>query len=103
MVSGETPLGIGQQTSKGKKDMETLYQNGLLITRAKNLKDSLDEILRSAMELTETPAGSIALIEGEEMVMATQKGFSQGFFGKTTMETTRRRPYLPYIETNGSR
>lgn len=67
---------------KAKKDMETLYQNGLLITRAKNLKDSLDEILRSAMELTETPAGSIALIEGEEMVMATQKGFSQDFLGK---------------------
>ena len=64
---------------KAKKDMETLYQNGLLITRAKNLKDSLDEILRSAMELTETPAGSIALIEGEEMVMATQRGFSQDF------------------------
>ena len=60
--------------------METLYQNGLLITRAKNLKDSLDEILRSAMELTETPAGSIALIEGEEMVMATQRGFSQDFW-----------------------
>ena len=67
---------------KAKKDMETLYQNGLLITRAKNLKDSLDEILRSAMELTETPAGSIALIEGEEMVMSTQRGFSQDFSKK---------------------
>ena len=62
--------------------METLYQNGLLITRAKNLKDALDEILRSAMELTEAPAGSIALIEGEEMVMTTQRGFSQDFSKK---------------------
>ena len=67
---------------KAKKDMETLYQNGLLITRAKNLKDALDEILRSAMELTEAPAGSIALIEGEEMVMTTQRGFSQDFSKK---------------------
>ncbi|HLE87165.1 MAG TPA: diguanylate cyclase [Candidatus Brocadiaceae bacterium] len=64
---------------KAKKDMETLYQNGLLITRAKNLKDALDEVLRSAMELTETPAGSIALLEGDEMVMTTYRGFSQDF------------------------
>ena len=66
-----------QQASK--KDMEVLYQNGLLITKAKNLKQVLDEVLRSAMELTETPAGSIALFEGGELIMATQQGLSKGF------------------------
>lgn len=65
-----------------KKDMEALYQYGLLITKAKNLKEVLHEILRSAMELTETPAGSIALIDNEEMIMAVQRGLSHDFLEK---------------------
>ena len=67
-----------QQTAKN--DMGVLYQNGLLITKAQNLKEVLDEVLRSAMRLTDAPAGSIALIEGEEMVMAAHKGLSPDFF-----------------------
>lgn len=69
-----------QQMSK--KDMETLYRYGILITKAKNLKDVLDEVLQSAMKITETPAGSIVIIEGEDMVLATQKGFSRNFLNK---------------------
>ncbi|MBM4054564.1 MAG: diguanylate cyclase [Planctomycetes bacterium] len=64
---------------EARKDMEALYQSGLLITRAKSLADALDEALRSAMRLTDTPAGSIAIIDGEEMVMAAQKGLSSDF------------------------
>ena len=65
-----------------KRDMEAIYRNGVLVTKAKNLKEALDEALRSAMELTETPAGSIVLIDGEEMVMAVQRGLSNGFLKK---------------------
>ena len=43
-----------QQAAKG--DMGVLYQNGLLITKAKNLKDVLDKVLQAAMKLTESPA-----------------------------------------------
>lgn len=67
---------------KAKDDMDTLYHKGIRIAKAKNLKDALDEVLRSAMEVTETPAGCIALIEGEEMVMATQRGLSNDFLKK---------------------
>lgn len=65
---------------KAKNDMSVIYQNGLLVTKAKNLKHVLDEVLRSATRLTETTAGSIALIEGDEMVMAAHKGLSKDFF-----------------------
>lgn len=69
-----------KRQQEAKNDMSVLYQNGFLITKAKNLQQVLDEVLRSAMELTETPAGSIALINGDDMVMAAHKGLSPDFF-----------------------
>jgi len=60
-----------KRQQEAKNDMSVLYQNGLLITKAKNLHQVLDEVLLSAMELTNTPAGSIALIDGDDMVMIT--------------------------------
>jgi len=70
---------VGRQ-QMAKNDMSVLYQNGLLVTKARNLKEVLDKVLRSAMELTETPAGSIALLERNEMVMVAHKGLSPDFF-----------------------
>ncbi len=69
-----------RRQQEAKHDMTILYQNGLLITKAKNLGHVLDEVLRSAMELTDTPSGSIAFIEGDNMVMAAYKGLSPDFF-----------------------
>lgn len=63
-----------------KNDMGVLYQNGITITKAGNLKEVLDKVLKSAMKLTEAPAGSIALIDGDEMVMAAHRGLSREFF-----------------------
>ena len=63
-----------------KNDMGVLYQNGITITKARNLKEVLNKVLKSAMKLTETPAGSIALIDGDEMVMAAHRGLSREFF-----------------------
>jgi len=62
-----------------KKDMEVLYQSGLLITKVKDLKTALNEMLRSIMELTETPASGIIIFKGEDVVMATQRGLSDNF------------------------
>ena len=63
-----------------KSDMRVLYQNGLHLTKAGNLKDVLDKVLQSSMKLTESPAGSIALLERNEMVMVAHKGLSPDFF-----------------------
>lgn len=63
-----------------KNDMSVLYQSGIRITKARNLKEVLNEALKSAMELIETPAGSIALIDGDEMVMAVHRGLNREFF-----------------------
>jgi diguanylate cyclase (GGDEF)-like protein/PAS domain S-box-containing protein len=66
--------GLVQRQKDAKKDMETLYQNGLSLTSSKKLNDVLNATLEKAMELTETPAGSIALCDRNEMVMAAWKG-----------------------------
>ncbi len=69
-----------RRQQEARRDLSILYQNALLIARSKSLEEVLESILISAMALTETPAGSISLIEGEEMVMAAHKGLSEEFF-----------------------
>ncbi|MCX7794341.1 MAG: diguanylate cyclase [Thermodesulfovibrionales bacterium] len=69
-----------RRQQESKKDLAILYENALLIARSKSLQEVLDSILSSAMSLTETPAGSISLIEGEYMVMAAHRGLSEEFF-----------------------
>jgi len=56
------------------EQLKTLYQKGLIVTKAKNLKDVLDEVLFSAMELVETPAGCIILTNKSSVAMSSQKG-----------------------------
>jgi diguanylate cyclase (GGDEF)-like protein/PAS domain S-box-containing protein len=68
--------GLVQRQKDAKKDMETIYRNGLVLTSSKKLENVLNATLEKAMELTETPAGSIALCERNEMVMAAWKGLS---------------------------
>lgn len=69
-----------KRQQEARRDMGVLYQNGLLVTKSKNLQYVLVEVLNSAMRLVDVPAGSVALIEGEEMVMACHKGLSKDFF-----------------------
>jgi PAS domain S-box-containing protein len=68
--------GLVQRQKDAKKDMDTIYRNGLVLTSSKKLENVLNATLEKAMELTETPAGSIALCERNEMVMAAWKGLS---------------------------
>ncbi|MEK6738097.1 MAG: diguanylate cyclase [Planctomycetota bacterium] len=56
------------------EQLKTLYQKGLMVTRAKNLKGVLDEVLFSAMELVETPAGCIILTKNASVAFTSQKG-----------------------------
>ncbi|HCC69458.1 MAG TPA: hypothetical protein DEP99_06215 [Nitrospiraceae bacterium] len=69
-----------KRQQEAKKDITALYQNGITITKSKNLYHVLDEVLLSAMKLTETPAGSIALMEDSAMFMAAHKGLGEDFF-----------------------
>ncbi len=57
-----------------KKDLWTIYQNGLSLTSAKSLGNVLAATLEKALLLTNVPAGSIALRERSEMVMAAAAG-----------------------------
>ncbi len=63
-----------QRQRNVQTDMRTLYENGLTLTSAKSLQEVLEATLEKAMELTESPAGSIALYERNEMVMAVSRG-----------------------------
>jgi len=94
-----------------KNDMSVLYQNGITITKARNLKEVLNKVLRSAMKLTETPAGSIALIDGDEMVMAAHRGLSREFFKEQrwkprkdglTYSILRHKEPLEFQDTGGN-
>jgi diguanylate cyclase (GGDEF)-like protein/PAS domain S-box-containing protein len=69
-----------RRQQEARRDLAILYENSLLIARSKNLNEVLNYILESAMSLTETPAGSISLVEKEYMVMAAHKGLSEEFF-----------------------
>ncbi len=79
-TSAKFLLDLVRRQQLAKDDMGVLYQNGILLTKARNLKEVLNEVLKSAMKLTETPAGSIALIDGDEMVMVEHRGLSSEFF-----------------------
>jgi len=69
-----------RRQQEAKRDLSILYENSLLIAKSKSLNEVLQNILSSAMLLTETPAGSISLIDNDEMVMAAYKGLSEEFF-----------------------
>ncbi|MFH1014941.1 MAG: PAS domain S-box protein, partial [Nitrospirota bacterium] len=81
-TSARLLLDLVKRQQLAKNDMGVLYQSGILLIKARNLKGVLNEVLKSAMKLTETPAGSIALIDGDEMVMAAHTGLSREFFNE---------------------
>jgi len=89
-----------RRQQEAKRDITTLYQNGITITKAKNLWHVLHEVLQSALELTETPAGSIALMEEGEMFMAAHKGLGEDFF-KEQRWLPRENGLTHYILTSG--
>lgn len=65
-----------ERQKKARQDMEALFENGLALTSANSLGDVLSATLEMALKLTGMPAGSIALCEREEMVLAASEGLA---------------------------
>jgi diguanylate cyclase (GGDEF)-like protein/PAS domain S-box-containing protein len=68
--------GLIERQKKARLDMEVLFENGLALTSARNLENVLSATLESALKLTGMPAGSIALCDRKEMVLAVSKGLN---------------------------
>ncbi len=67
------------------KELLDLFQIARLVVSTLNLDQVLEAILKSAMKLTKTSAGSIALYNKSkhELEMHAHRGFSKGFVGNT--------------------
>jgi len=76
-----------QEISNRLKTQKMLHDIGLMLTATTSEKreDMLDNIVKCAMQLTNTPAGSIALCihEHGDMEMLTSIGFSDNIEGKS--------------------
>ncbi|MBI5886682.1 MAG: response regulator [Deltaproteobacteria bacterium] len=59
---------------QARHDLGVLYQTGLVLAKARDLKDVLDAVLESALELTSADSGYIALVEGAEMAVSARIG-----------------------------
>ncbi len=70
-----------EETRRNLLCQEELYQVGLLITSTEEVEKVFEFILNSALRLTSTPAGSLALYDEktEEFYLVTAKGFSPSF------------------------
>ncbi len=68
--------GLVESQKKARRDMEGLFKNGLALTSAGHLESVLSTTLESALKLTGMPAGSIALCDRQEMVLAVSKGLN---------------------------
>ncbi len=66
------------------KEQEALYNIGLMLTSSESEDELMNTILDSAIKLTHSPAGSIALYQESEgcMELVTMQGFSQNFSKK---------------------
>ncbi len=70
-----------QNTKRDLLEHQLLYRIGLLLTSEEDLDKILDTILESALKITNTPAGSIALYDPKKQIfnLTITKGFSKNF------------------------
>lgn len=63
-------------------ELNEMYELGLMLSSSVDLKEVYSIIINYATKLTETPAGSIAILDEKtgEMTLAAAKGFSKSFF-----------------------
>lgn len=59
---------------QAKYDLGVLYQTSLVLTKARDLQDVLDAVLESALELTSTNCGCIALADGPALTISACLG-----------------------------
>lgn len=63
------------------KEQEALYELGLVLTQSQNLHDIFKTVVKYAVELTNSPAGSLAVFDeaSGEMYFGAAQGFSRNF------------------------
>lgn len=91
-----------EELKKGLHEHKTLYKIAVELASAEKSEKIFDIILTSAMELTNTPAGSIVILDEKNgmLRMVLAKGFSQRFISKSTMWLPRTKGLTKRILNN---
>jgi diguanylate cyclase (GGDEF)-like protein len=80
-----------KEVVRSLKEQQLLYNIGIMLTSSEKEDELLNTIVDHAMQLTGTPAGSIALYDEVEgcMEMVASSGFSSDFSGKSRWKVAR--------------
>jgi len=75
-----------EEIQKSLSEQKALYRIGIMISSAIDMNDVFQTIVRSGLEVTNTPAGSLALYDEEnnELELAAVHGFSPAFSVKAS-------------------
>lgn len=75
-----------EEIQKSLSEQKALYRIGIMLSSARELNDVFQTIVRSGLEITNTPAGSLALYDAEknELELTAVYGFSPEFSSKAT-------------------
>src|SRR3989337_2038363 len=75
-----------EEIQKSLSEQKALYRIGIMISSATNMNDVFQTIVKSGLEVTNTPAGSLALYDEEknELELVAVHGFSPEFSLKST-------------------
>ena len=92
-----------QEALSRLKELEALYEIGIMLTSSESEDELLKTILVHATQFTGSPAGSIALYDEEEnsMELVQSLGFGEGLTGRTSWRV-RHRGLTEYILNHGS-
>lgn len=74
-----------EEIQKSLSEQKALYRIGIMLSSARKMDDVFQTIVRSGLEITNTPAGSLALYDAQkdELELAAIHGFSPDFFSRS--------------------
>lgn len=75
-----------EEIQKSLSEQKALYRIGIMLSSAREMNEVFQTIVRSGLEITNTPAGSLALYDAEknELELTAVYGFSPEFSSKAT-------------------
>ena len=75
-----------EEIQKSLSEQKALYRIGIMLSSARELNEVFQTIVRSGLEITNSPAGSLALYDAEknELELTAVHGFSPEFSSKAT-------------------
>jgi PAS domain S-box-containing protein len=75
-----------EEIQKSLSEQKALYRIGIMLSSAREMNEVFQTIVKSGLEITNTPAGSLALYNAEknELELTAVHGFSPEFSSKTT-------------------